>query len=240
MSRRYEKQGTESLIVQTLCEVRDLWHPHLADVTIDVLTVVEYDEETGAELPCLKLHGYPAAATIKVMSHERRAQGAADTLLTIDGMAWHELAPRERAALLDHELTHLVMVEKDGAIQRDDLRRPKLKIRLHDIEIGGFREVMARHREHALETMAVRKCRGDDGQYFWDFDLAILDDILKAAKGPSVRIESGGQSVTLTPSHREAMRVASAKITATEKQIDNAMRDARVVAGAPAHGDARP
>lgn len=199
MSKRYERQDEQSEIVLVLGEVRDLYHPRLSEVTIDVLTVVDYDEESGEECRCLKLHGYPAAAIVKVMSHERRAQGSGDALLTIDGIAWHELGPAARVALLDHELTHLELCEKDGTVARDDLRRPKLKLRLHDVEIGGFREVMGRHREHALEVMQVRRCRAESGQYFWDFDAA----------APSVRIESGSRSVTLTPAHREALRSAA-------------------------------
>jgi hypothetical protein len=195
MSKRYERQAESSTIVELLCVVRAKWHPHLADVAIDVLTVCEYDEESGEELPCLKHHGYPAAATIKVMSHERRAQGAGDALLTIDAIAWHALAYLARVALLDHELTHVELVKKDGAVALDDLRRPKLKLRLHDIKIEGFESVMARHREHALETMAVRRCRHDSGQYFWDFD-GVAPAEAATASSPNIRVNEQGTYVS--------------------------------------------
>lgn len=209
MSKRYEKQGEDSAIQVYLRDVRATYHERLSEVTFDVLTVCEYDEESGEELRCLTLHGYPAAATVKIMSHERRAQGSADVLLTIDAIAWHELSAAERVALLDHELTHVLILEKDGAVVRDDLRRPKLKLRLHDVEIGGFLEVMDRHREAALEVMAVRACVRAGGQYYWDFDGVPTEP---KRVPTSVRIESGGQSVTLTPEHREQLQAAAQRM----------------------------
>lgn len=222
MSKRYEKQGPGSVFVDMLETVRDTYHARLAEVMIDVLTVCEYDEESGEELPCLKLHGYPCAATIKVMSHEGRAQGSGDALLTIDAIAWHGLSTPERIALLDHELTHIQIVEKDGAIARDDLRRPKLKLRLHDVEIGGFREVMARHQEAALEVVAIRRCQ-ENGQYWWDFsdgagarvsaaDAALSRFASAVTKGgTTVSIETGGRRVTLTPEDGERLRAATVR-----------------------------
>ena len=97
-------------------------------------------------------------ATIKINSYRDRVEGKADVTITIDGHHWDELSDAELAAVLDHELTHLeLVIEEDGSVSRDDIDRPKLRMRKHDFQIGGFNEVAKRHKADSLEVQAVAK-----------------------------------------------------------------------------------
>ena len=51
---------------------------------------------------------------------------------------------------------------KDGSfvppvVKRDDLDRPKLRLRPHDWEIGGFGLIVSRHGANSLELQACRE-----------------------------------------------------------------------------------
>ena len=89
----------------------------------------------------------------------------------------------------DHELMHLdpvvegtttetVPSEEDPNLFRkvertffktDDAGRPRLKIRLHDWQLGGFAAVAERHGEHAPEVVEARKLAERFGQLLFDF-----------------------------------------------------------------------
>lgn len=184
MSKTYTKASDEVMALVYEARDRNGWHRVLSSlgVTFDVLMVEDVDDE-GESHPALKHHGYPAAAIIKINSLEQRTLGQADALLTIDACSWSELDEEGRLALLDHELEHLqVLAEKpvgimytnefgalQGIVRRDECGRPRLKMKLHDWQLGGFRAVAQRHKEKALEIVAVRACMVK-GQYYWDFD----------------------------------------------------------------------
>lgn len=104
----------------------------------------------------LKHHGYASHAAIKVNSLKDRAEGKADCTIELDGDNYAEWKPQEKAAIVHHELLHLELVKDEGGrVEKDDLGRPKLKIRLHDIEIGGFTEIIEQYRESAPEAQAI-------------------------------------------------------------------------------------
>lgn len=42
-------------------------------------------------------------------------------------------------------------------MKTDDVGRPKLKMRLHDWQMGGFREIAQRYGSDALEVVEARK-----------------------------------------------------------------------------------
>lgn len=104
-------------------------------------------------MPCLKHQGYPAIAIVSVTPLKRRAQGGSDALIEIDRVSWEKLSEAEQDAVLDHELTHLkLQTDKNGVLQRDGLGRPKLRIRLHDHQLGWFNEVAQRRKAASQEV----------------------------------------------------------------------------------------
>lgn len=140
-------------------KIRDFaWrhHPDLAeaDVTFGVLLAhAPRDENDDPKGPAIKHGGYAAAATIRIVKIEDRAAGMPDLLLVIDGDELPTWSDARLEAVVDHEFCHPVLVvDKDGAIVRDDLNRPKMRMRKHDWQIGGFDEVAERHKEIAVEV----------------------------------------------------------------------------------------
>jgi hypothetical protein len=122
--------------------------------------------------PPLRLHGYGAAAIVKVNGEKHRAQGLPDASIIIDGDSWKETSEESRIALIDHELEHLERVLRKGAPVEDDLGRPKLKCKLHDWQLGGFRVIAERHLEHALEVQNAKYFADEHGQLLFGFTAA--------------------------------------------------------------------
>lgn len=159
-------------------------HPHLARCEVDVHAVMAYanrDEAGVPTGPAVKAPGgYPAAAVIRIVPLKQRVPGLGDAEITIDGDGWPDLSDAEQAALIDHELTHLE-IQWDtapdeskgtrGTPKSDDHGRPKLKLRLHDWQLGGFADVVKRHGAVALEVQAARAVIDAHGQYLlWSED----------------------------------------------------------------------
>lgn len=115
------------------------------------------DEDGEITAPAIVIRGHKAMATIKITSLKDRAAGLGDAVLTIDGDEADTWSEETWSAVLDHELAHLELkTDAEGGVVRDDLGRPKLKMRHHDWEHGGFLEVAERHKEHAPEVQAVQ------------------------------------------------------------------------------------
>jgi hypothetical protein len=160
MPKSYEPIDDNHKLREVLNQVIVSYHRILldSDVTIALLTVRNFDANGEQVDPALTHGGYPAMATIKINSYRDRVEGKADVTITVDGQRWDELSDAELAAVLDHELTHLELVlEEDGSVSRDDIDRPKLRMRRHDFQIGGFNEVAKRHKADSLEVQAVAK-----------------------------------------------------------------------------------
>lgn len=128
--------------------------------------------------PAIKVNGHAALATVQIMSHKRRAAGAADVEIVLDWDNWSVSSDREQEALLDHELTHVELkTDNEGTVQRDDDDRPLLRIRKHDRQFGWFDAVTRRFGEASAE---VRQCREMlDSQ---DFKQCYLFDLEEASK----------------------------------------------------------
>lgn len=162
----YVKPPQKDEAYKLLATAMKKWHPFLAaeEVTVGILYACPGENDEKG-VPVLKLHGYTCAATVKVISYKLRVQGLEDALITIDESTWKSLSDAEKLAVIDHELTHLTTVpDKYGGIKRDDIGRPKLKIRLHDWQLGGFREICERHKEAALEKQGINQLLENYGQ----------------------------------------------------------------------------
>lgn len=172
----------------------------------------------------LKLHGYPALATVKKTSLKDRALGMRDAIITVDGNEWPNLEPDQQRALIDHELFHLVpvsagtkwetdpetgeMKEAGKEYEFDDLHRPKLTIRLHDVEVGWFVRMAQKHGAASQEVKQATKIMDEYGQLLFGFTGGgkiaknpaekFVASMKKAAgKGGSVTVSSGDKSVTI-------------------------------------------
>lgn len=135
-------------------------------VRLDLLQVSNEDAE-----PCLSLHGYDAAAIVRVIGKKDRVAGRGDAEIVVDWATYEKLSEQARDALLDHELYHLqVKKDKHGALKFDDHGRPVLKIRLHDWQLGWFDEIARRHGEHSLEVQCARALARQTGQLYFALD----------------------------------------------------------------------
>ncbi len=196
-----------------------------AGVTVDLLFATPKpaaDGEIEPDAVALKHHGYQVAALCKQNAYKLRVQGHADAEIVVDGERWPAWSEEEREALIDHELEHLELkADRDGNVIRDDLDRPKLRIRLHDHEFGWFDSVARRHGKHSFEVQQYETFREAHRQ-LWLFDQ--VDDpssLPMAATKPrsqnkpnsesgieSVTISSGGKSVTLKGDVEKAFKKA--------------------------------
>lgn len=147
--------------------IRHEYHDELHGVTVGALFAFDLE---GTE-PVLKHQGYAAWAVARITPLRDRALGVPDALVTVDRMIWLTLSPRQRNALIDHELTHLTRVLDDdtGLPKSDALDRPKLKIRLHDHQMGWFDEIAQRHGDASPEIIQAKRLIAQSGQLYFDF-----------------------------------------------------------------------
>lgn len=163
MATAYEKAPAE--INEQIAALIQEWHPDLAKVgvTIDALTAVNNSGHA------VKHGGYPALATVRIISLKDRVKGLADAEIVIDADAWELLTPEQQAALLDHELYHLEPIKDGDGFKRDDIGRPKLGMKLHDVQVGWFREIATRHGANSPERIQAKKLLEKESQTFFNF-----------------------------------------------------------------------
>ena len=156
----------ETDVLNLVQRVMGKYHPDLtkAGVTVDCVYAADPDG------PALKLHGYACAAVIKKISYKQRVAGRADAEITLDKDHWDDCTEPQKEALVDHELTHLVLVlDQNNRPKLDGADRPRFKMRLHDWELGGFGEVARRHGKAAPEVICARGFKQEFGQLCFDF-----------------------------------------------------------------------
>jgi hypothetical protein len=130
-------------------------HRRLTEAGVTITYLFASSDNGG---PALKHNGYPAGAIVRKTTLKDRVAGLSDAIIYVDARGWAEWPIKRKEAVLDHELHHLeVKKDKEGRIEKDDAVRPKLMFRKHDIQIGGFAEIIERHGEHAVEAEQVYK-----------------------------------------------------------------------------------
>ena len=163
MPTTYEK--CDDTVRELLNKLIGEYHSPLkaAEVTFDLVFASKTDKD---DQPCaaIKLHGVAAAAKVKITSMEDRARGVADAKILIDRYDWDNAKPQTRAAILDHELTHITLKDEG---ELDDLGRPKLKMREHDWMVWGFDVIAERYKTFAPEYVAFY----DAAEHFRQLDL---------------------------------------------------------------------
>lgn len=140
-----------------------------AKVKIDLINAYgDRDDDNNLIGDALKKNGIRAYGIAKLVSLKDRAMGRGDAEILIDNDYWELASEETRAALLDHEINHIQLkLDTKGEVLRDDLGRPKLKLRKHDVEFGWFNAVAQRHGVHSIERMQARTMMELSGQIYW-------------------------------------------------------------------------
>lgn len=128
---------------------------------IDLVFAFKDEKQIGAT--ALKKNGQRALGICRKISLKDRALGRGDVEIALDGDWWNQASEKEQRALLDHEIYHIGL--ENG--KRDDLGRPVVFMRLHDIEVGWFTAVAERHGEHSMERHQAKRIMDARGQYYW-------------------------------------------------------------------------
>lgn len=123
-----------------------------ADVTIGC----RFAYSAKGFLPALRLHNWNAAAIVRVVSQKDRVSGMPDAMIDVDGLLWGGREEDRRRAVLHHEVHHIQVVrDKNGRIKFDDCDRPRLRLRPHDFQLGGFDDIITKYGRAALEAEAA-------------------------------------------------------------------------------------
>lgn len=152
-----------------LCEFES--HKPLLDCRVKIDLVFAYgerEEKTNNLLTdALKKNGIRALGITRKIPLKDRALGRGDAEVALDHDWWEEATETQRRALLDHELHHIaVKVDKRGVV-RDDLQRPVIQMRKHDMEVGWFAIIAERHGEASIERQQAEMFYDDFNQAFW-------------------------------------------------------------------------
>lgn len=133
-------------------------HPHLVDAGVTIgCTLVAAPAGKDGEIsgPALRCRGWPALAVISITSLRDRAGGMPDARIQLDQSHWETASLDDQDAIIDHELEHLiVLLNTVGKVKYDSAGRPKLKLRPHDYELGGFFSLIQRRGALAAEAKA--------------------------------------------------------------------------------------
>lgn len=139
-----------------------------AKVEIDfVMAFADVDDNGQKKGFAITHHKRQVFGECRKVKIKDRAMGRGDAEITLDGDWWSTASEAERRALLDHELHHIVVREEMGVAIRDDLGRPKLGLRLHDIELGWFNVIAARNDTGSQERIQAKSIMDAWGQYYW-------------------------------------------------------------------------
>lgn len=154
-----------------------------ARVKIDLVFAYAAENPQGDKVgSALSRHGVRALGIARKIPLKDRAMGRGDAEIALDGDWWKDADPADRRALLDHELHHLaIATDSAGALQKDDLGRPRLKLRHHDFEFGWFTIIAERHGAASLEVQQARTIFDTAGQAYWP-------GILTAPKGKARKL----------------------------------------------------
>ena len=167
--KKCPKEVTD-LALTILCEFET--HKPLLDakVRVDFMFAMPDLGEDGQPLnDAIPFRGQKALGLTRILGLKERAKGNGDAEVLLDQWWWNDASEAEQRALLDHELHHLSLKKKklNGPIEYDDGMRPKLKMRKHDVEIGWFSIVAARHGNSSMERLQAKQIADNYGQYFW-------------------------------------------------------------------------
>lgn len=169
---KYQKcpESVVLLAGAVMCEFPESHKPTLdARVKIDFLFAYADRNEAGDVVGCaIKHRGQQALGTCRKISLKDRVKGLGDVEIMLDGDWWESHDEPEQRSLLDHELYHiLVQVDSNGKALTDDITRPRISMRKHDVEVGWFSVIAARHGTVGVERSQAAQIMKQYGQMFW-------------------------------------------------------------------------
>lgn len=158
-------EPADSDVHSKIYSIATTFHGELVEAGVTISALFAANEDGAA----VKLNGYPCAAVVKINSYKDRVEGKADATITLDKDEWDGATPDQRTALLDHEITHLELKldPKTNKVKRDDLGRPKLGMKLHDVQHGWFHSVAHRHGLNSYEVRQARTFADEHGQTYF-------------------------------------------------------------------------
>lgn len=188
MGTKYQRAGDE--VRSMAFEILDRYPDHRpileAGVKIDYLfAYAERDGNNNIKVPALKCHGVRALAICRKIGLKDRAKGCGDVEICIDHDWWENAGEDEQRALLDHELYHVEVRKDIRGVITDDLNRPLINLRPHDVQIGWFAKIAARHGIASQERQQAKAIFDEFDQYFWP-EIAVG----RADKAPATRMTS--------------------------------------------------
>jgi len=146
-------------------------HKPLLDAKVKIDFVFAYADEDQDGNPrnfAVKHHGRRLFGQARIIKTKERVLGRGDAEILLDANWWGGVTEEKQRALLDHELTHLVVrTDKFGRFDFDDLHRPMLKLRLHDHEFGWFASIAKRHGADSIECEQAHRMMTEAGQFYW-------------------------------------------------------------------------
>lgn len=142
-------------------------HHDLRQADVSITYLLAYNQDN----PAIMHNGWPAKALVRVNGLRDRVAGLSDVTMLIDATGWEEMGEPQRKSLLDHELQHIeVLRNKAGAFKYDDANRPKVRLRPHDFQLGGFNLIVQRHGADAHEAMSLVAVRDRWTQLEFSFE----------------------------------------------------------------------
>lgn len=155
----FRKASTE--VNQIVERMLEKFHGPLVEAGVAIECLFAYaltDDNGDSTGPALKLGGYPCNAIVRVLNPKDRTVGRGDAEIVIDGDQWDTWSDEQKAALIDHEIEHLELkVDGDNNVVRDDLDRPKLRLKKHDHQFGWFDSIARRHGAASFEVQQYRE-----------------------------------------------------------------------------------
>lgn len=161
----------------------------VVEVAIDYVFAFGDVDDNGKQLnDALTKNGLKCLGIARKLPLKDRAMGRGDAEISLDGDWWKIATEDQQAALLDHELHHIaVKSDKAGNVQYDDLNRPQIKLRKHDVEVGWFKCIAERHGSASQERIQAKAIMDFQGQYYWP------------GIAPTVELSSGGETTGPMP-----------------------------------------
>lgn len=154
-------------VMKVINEAADKYHQSLKANGVKILAIMAYgprDEEDQLKRPAIRKNGVACGACIRVLPLKERLSKSADAEMLIDGDSWEEYNADIRLALVDHELSHLIVkMDKDDNVKKDALRRPMLGTIRDDIVYWGNSQIAERHGENSIEVIAARQLKAKYG-----------------------------------------------------------------------------